>query len=125
MAAEAGDVGSMIGSARGAQRDTRAAVEQRAYAAGLEGRGYAMAGDSAAAERKLADAQDLAAEAADRPQDRSPWSYWMTPEFFQNVAGFTCGYLASTDPCWHSRAVSLLETGKRPAKQRSGHQRRI
>ena len=28
MAAEAGDVGSMIGSARGAQRDTRAAIEQ-------------------------------------------------------------------------------------------------
>jgi transcriptional regulator with XRE-family HTH domain len=116
MAAEAGDVGSMIGSARGAQRDTRAAIEQRAYAAGLEGRGYAMAGDSGAAERKLADAQDLAAKAADRPEDLSPWSYWMTPEFFQNVAGFTCGYLASTDPRWHNRAVSLLETGQKTSE---------
>ena len=35
-------------------------------------------------------------------------SYWMTPAFFQNVAGFTCGYLAAADPCWHARAVELL-----------------
>jgi transcriptional regulator with XRE-family HTH domain len=108
MAAEAGDVGAMIGLARGAQRDTRAATEQRAYAAGLEARGYAMAGDTAAAERKLGDAEDLTGELASRPQDRRPWSYWMTPEFFQNVAGFTCGYLAGTDPSWHRRAVALL-----------------
>ena len=40
----------------------------------------------------------------------------MTPEFFQNVAGFTCGYLASTDSRWHSRAVSLLETGQKTSE---------
>ena len=115
MAAEAGEVGSMIGLARAAQQDTRAAADQRALAAGLEARGYAMAGDGAAAERKLGDAHDLVAVIDDGPGERRPWSYWMTPAFFQNVAGFTCGYLAAVDPRWHSRAVDLLaarpETG--------------
>lgn len=108
MAAEAGEVGAMIGLAQGAQRDTRAATEQRALAAGLEARGYAMAGDSAGAERGLGQAQDLAAALANRSQDGRPWSYWMTPAFFQKVAGFTCGYLAGTDHRWHDRAVALL-----------------
>jgi hypothetical protein len=66
-----------------------------------------MAGDGAAAEHKLGEVRDLAA-LADRPQDRRPWSYWMTPAVFQNEEGITCGYLAGTDQRWHSRAVTLL-----------------
>jgi len=108
MAAEAGEVGLMIGLARAAQRHKRAAADQRALAAGLEARGYAMAGDGAAAERKLGDAEELVAVMDDGPRDRRAWSYWMTPAFFQNVAGFTCGYLAAADPRWHARAVDLL-----------------
>jgi len=71
MAAEAGEVGSMIGLARAAQQDTRAAADQRALAAGLEARGYAMASDCAAAERKLGDAQDLVAVMDDEPGERA------------------------------------------------------
>lgn len=106
MAFEAGEAGSMIGLAQAAQRDTRAAADQRALAAGLEARGYAMTGDAAAAERKLSEAGDLAAMVPGG--QRHPWSYWMTPQFYRSVAGFTCGYLASADPRWHNRAVSLL-----------------
>jgi transcriptional regulator with XRE-family HTH domain len=108
MAAEAGEAGSMIGLAQGAQRDTTAATGQRALAAGLEARGYAMVGDSAAAERKLGDAQDLAAALAGQPQDQRPWSYWMTPAFFQDEEGITCAFLAGTGSRWHDRAVDLL-----------------
>jgi transcriptional regulator with XRE-family HTH domain len=107
MAAEAGEVGSMIGLATAAQRDPRAAADQRALAANLEARGYAMAGDAAAAERKLGEAEALVA-LADARQQRHPWSYWMTPAFFQNVSGFTCGYLAGADDRWLRRAVDLL-----------------
>lgn len=107
MAAEAGEIGPMIGLADAARRDDRAAVDQRALAASLEARGYAMAGDAVTAEGKLGEAQELAA-LVDEPRDRRPWSYWMTSAFFANVAGFTCGYLAGAAPGWHERAVDLL-----------------
>jgi hypothetical protein len=99
----------MIGLAAAAQRDGRSAVGQRAYAVGLEARGHAMAGDVAAAERKLGEAGDLAALTED-PRGRRPWSYWMTPVFFRSEAGITCGYLAGTGPAWHRRVVGLLAT---------------
>jgi transcriptional regulator with XRE-family HTH domain len=114
MAAEAGEAGSVIGLAQGAQRDTAAATGQRALAAGLEARGHAMAGDTAAAQRKLGDARDLASALAGRPQDRRPWSYWMQPGFFQDEEGITCAYLAGTDPRWHDRAVTLLTPEREP-----------
>jgi transcriptional regulator with XRE-family HTH domain len=106
MAAEAGAAGSVIGLAAAAARDTRAAVGQRAFATSLEARGHAMAGDATAAQRKLGDAEDLAA-LADGP-DPAPWSYWMTPEFFQNEAGIVCGHLAGIGSTWHDRAATLL-----------------
>ena len=107
MASLAGQAGTAIGLAQAAQRDTRAATEQRALAAEYEARGHALAGDAAAADRKLGEAQDLAAELTDR-QDRRSWLYWMTPGYFANQAGITCAYLA-TDPSWHSRAIALLD----------------
>ncbi len=109
MVGEAGKVGAMIGLAQAAQRDPSAASGQRALAAGLEARGHAMAGDLATAERKLDQSRALAATVADRPQDVRPWSYWMTPLFFQYEAGITCAYLAGAAPRWHSRAIELLE----------------
>jgi hypothetical protein len=110
MAEHAGEIGALIGLAQGAQQDTAAATGQRADAANFEARGYAMAGDAAAAERKLAEAQDLASALADRPQDQRPWSYWMTPGVLQAAEGHTLAYLAGTGPRWHERAVDLLET---------------
>ncbi len=107
LAAEAGEVGSMIGMARAAQRDTRAAIEQRALAAGLEARGLAMLGEARQAARKLGEAEGLAERVSATPA-RRPWSYWMTSAFFRSVAGFTCGYLAGTAPRWHARATELL-----------------
>jgi transcriptional regulator with XRE-family HTH domain len=109
IAAYSGAAGSAIGLAQAAQRDPKAATGQRAHAAEFEARGHAMAGDAAAADRKLGEAADLALTLADKPQDRRPWSYWMTPEFFNNEAGITCSYLAA-DPRWHARAVQLLGT---------------
>jgi transcriptional regulator with XRE-family HTH domain len=108
MAAEAGEIGAMIGLAQGAQRDTSAATGQRADAAGFEARGHAMTGDSATAERKLAEARDLAAALADRPDDRRPWAYWLNPAVFANEEGITCAHLAAIGPRWHERAVELL-----------------
>jgi len=108
MAAYSGDARTAIGLAQAAQ-DTRAATGQRALAAIFEARGHGLAGGHAAADRKLGRAHDLAAALADRPQDRRPWSYWMTPAFFRNEAGITCAYLAA-DPRWHARAASLLDT---------------
>jgi transcriptional regulator with XRE-family HTH domain len=107
MAYEGAETGAMIGLASAAQRDPRAAVHQRAYAAALEARGYAMAGNVAAAERKLGEASELAAQ-VDSSRGSKPWSYWLTPEFFQNAEGVTCGYLAGTAPGWHGRAITLL-----------------
>jgi transcriptional regulator with XRE-family HTH domain len=107
-AAYAGQPAAAIALAQAAQRDTRAATGQRALAAEFEARSYAMTGDAAAAERKQGEAQELAAAFAARPTDRRPWSYWMTPAFFQHEAGITCSHLAS-DPRWHARAVTLLE----------------
>jgi hypothetical protein len=70
-----------------------------------------MTGDSAAADRAMGEAQDLAGTFAGRPQDRRPWSYWITPAYVANQAGITCAHLAS-DPRWHARAVTLLDTAE-------------
>jgi hypothetical protein len=109
MAAYTADTGTAISLAQAAQQDTRAATGQRALAAIFEARGHGLAGDNAAADRKLGEAHDLTAALADRPQDQRPWSYWMRPAYFRHEEGITCAYLAA-DPHWHARAVSLLET---------------
>jgi transcriptional regulator with XRE-family HTH domain len=103
-----GEPGATVGLAQAAQRDKRASPGQRAHGAQFEARGHAMTGDSDAAERKLGEAQEFAAELAEQPGELRPWSYWMTPEFFRNEEGITCTYLAA-DPRWHARAVTLLE----------------
>jgi transcriptional regulator with XRE-family HTH domain len=110
MAAHAEEVGTVIGLAQAAQRDTTVVAGQRALAAGLEARGYAMAGDGTTAERKLGDVHDLITAMADRPQDQRPWSYWLSPAYFQNEEGIVYGHLAD-DPRYYRRAVTLLETG--------------
>jgi len=109
MAAYTGDTATAVGLAQAAQQDPRVATGQRALAAIFEARGHGLAGDHAAADRKLGDAQDVAAALAGRPQDQRPWSYWMGPAFFRHEEGITCAYL-SADPRWHARAVSLLDT---------------
>ncbi len=103
-----GEPGAAVGLAQAAQRDKRAASGQRALAALYEARGHAMTDDSDAAERKLGEAQEFAAELAEQPAELRPWAYWMTPEYFRNGEGITAAYLAA-NPRWHTRAVTLLE----------------
>ncbi len=111
MAADEGQIDAMIGLAQGAQHDISAATGQRADAAGLEARGYGMAGDAVAAESKLRDARELAAALAARPQDQRPWAYWMNEAVFRNEEGITCAYLAGNSSRWYERAVDLLAPG--------------
>jgi transcriptional regulator with XRE-family HTH domain len=103
------DAGSMIGFGAAAQRDPRAAAGHRAYAADLEARGHALAGNAEAADRKLGEAEELAAH-AEEPGNRRPWSYWMTPAFFRREEGIISAFLAGAGPAWHRRAVDCLTT---------------
>jgi transcriptional regulator with XRE-family HTH domain len=105
----AGRPGAAIGTAQAAQQDSQAATEQLILAACFEACAQAMAGDAAAADRKLGEAGDLAGGLPGRSQERRPWLYWMTPAWFLNESGIACSYLAA-DPRWHARAVTALET---------------
>jgi len=85
-------------------------VGQRAWGADLQGRALAMAGDGQGAERKLAEARELAGMLEDRTTDRRPWSYWMMPRWFQCQRGVAFGYLAG-DPRYRDMAVNELGAG--------------
>ncbi len=102
-----GEAGPMIGLASAAQRDPRAAASERALAADIEARGHAMTGDAAAAERKLEEARDLAAQG--RP---ARWSYWATPAYFDCMRGAALGYLAHIDR-YRAQAIETLTRGYR------------
>jgi len=106
----AGQAGPAIGLARAAAEDPRVALSQRAYAAMLEGRGHALAGDAAAAERRIGDALGLAGQLADRPDQNRPWSYWYSPGFFQCQAGVALSQLAHI-PRLRERATAALLSG--------------
>lgn len=120
MALAAGELGTAIGLAQAAQRDKTVDAGQRADGADLEARGHAQAGDTVAAERKLADVAELAGQMTDRAQDRRPWLYWMSPQYFQCARGATLSLLAD-DPRYAEQAVALLESGyaRLPEDQRS------
>jgi hypothetical protein len=110
MAAEVGDVGTVIALAQAGQQDKAVAVGQRASCAILETRGLAIAGDAAAAERKLAEAAELSEQIPDEPQDRHPWLYWMSRTDFRCKRGVAFGWLAA-DPRYRELAVRELQTG--------------
>lgn len=116
-----GEVGSAIGLALAAQKDTTAAAGQRALGADLEACGHAMTGDYRAMERAIGRAESLSALLADRPQDRRPWSYWMTPALFEAERGVTLASAAAGNARYCDRAVMALESGYAalPEAQRS------
>jgi len=120
MALLAGEIGTVIGLAQAAQRDPAVAVGQRADAADLEARGYAHTGDTAAVERKLGEAAEMAEQLTDQAPGRHPWLYWMSPDYFECARGATFGLLAA-DSRYCERAVQLLEDGyaRLPGDQRS------
>jgi hypothetical protein len=78
----------------------------RGYMAAEAGEVGAMTGDSAAAERKLGEARDLAAALADRPHDRRPWAYWLNPAVFAKEEGITCAHLAGAGRAGTSALLS-------------------
>lgn len=106
MAWLAEETGPMIGLAQAAQRYAGAATGQRAYSASLEARGHAMTGDAQKAERKLAEAADLAS----RPARQRPWLYWCTPQLFECRRGVALGYLAH-DGRYRAQAIEVLTAG--------------
>jgi transcriptional regulator with XRE-family HTH domain len=109
MATAVGQPGPAIGLAQAAQKDARVATEQRARAAVFEASAHALAGDATAADRKLGEAEALAAVVPDQPEQRRPWLYWMDPGWIHHETGIASSALAS-DSRWHARAVAALGT---------------
>ncbi len=100
----------MIGLAQAAQQDGQVALSQRAYAAALEARGHALAGDAPPTERKIGQAIELAAQLDGRPEENRPWSYWYSPAFFQCQKGVVLSHFAHI-PHLRDQAAAALCTG--------------
>jgi transcriptional regulator with XRE-family HTH domain len=106
----AGQPGPAIGLAQAARQDPQVALSQRTYAAVLEARGHALAGDAAAAERLIGEALELAGELDGRPDQNRPWSYWYSLGFFQCQGGIALSQFAHI-PRLRDRATSMLLAG--------------
>jgi hypothetical protein len=109
MALRAGEIGAAIGLAQAAQQDKTVAVGARADGVHQEARGHVLAGDIAAAESKLGESENFAAELADHGEPY-PWLDWATPQFCLCEQGAILGSLAD-DPRYRERAVTALQTG--------------
>ncbi|MCX9192643.1 transcriptional regulator [Carbonactinospora thermoautotrophica] len=107
----AGHVGPVIGLSQAAQRDRSVYVGQLTYDALQEARGHALAGDRAAAERKIGEAGELAARTAEYDGEVPPWQYYRLPAFFALEQGLVYRYLGQEDPASNQRAVDLLTAG--------------
>ncbi|MFD6567982.1 helix-turn-helix domain-containing protein [Micromonospora profundi] len=104
------DLPTMIELSRESRRDERVNTALRAYCAGQEARGLAMAGAATADVLAcLCEASDLSAEAAEKPL--SPWGYWYTPSFFAVQQGSVWRYLGAADSRANDRALELLTVG--------------
>ncbi|MTK02431.1 helix-turn-helix domain-containing protein [Micromonospora sp. CP22] len=105
-----GDLAEMIGLSRAAREDPRANPALRAYSAGQEARGLAMAGASPTEVRQgLTQAVDLATEAAETPLPA--WGYWYTPAFYAVQQGIVWRYLGEREARANDRAIELLTVG--------------
>ncbi|TQJ22364.1 helix-turn-helix protein [Micromonospora sp. A202] len=104
------DLPNMIELSRESRRDQSVNAALRAYCAGQEARGLAMAGAASAdVLARLSEASDLSAQAAEEPL--SPWGYWYTPSFFAVQQGSVWRYLGAEDSRANDRALELLTTG--------------
>jgi tetratricopeptide (TPR) repeat protein len=104
-------VGPLIGLSQTAQRIQGSYPGQRAYDAGQEARGHAMAGDASAADRKLAEAAELWLRAADYPDGPPPWSYYYSPAFASLQRGIVQRLLGRDNACRARQAVDDLTAG--------------
>ncbi|MFG3417480.1 multiprotein-bridging factor 1 family protein [Micromonospora sp. NPDC049460] len=113
------DLRAMIGLSRAARRDETVNAALRAYCAGQEARGLAMAGaDAADVLACLSEASDVSAQAAEEPL--SPWGYWYTPSFFAVQQGIVWRYLGATDSRANDRALELLTVGVEGVNEEAG-----
>ncbi|MGN9769205.1 helix-turn-helix domain-containing protein [Micromonospora sp. SD12] len=104
------DLPAMIRSSRAARRDQAVNAALRAYCAGQEARGLAMAGAGTSEVLAcLSEASDVSAQAAEEPL--SPWGYWYTPSFFTVQEGIVWRYLGEADSRANDRALALLTAG--------------
>jgi hypothetical protein len=69
-----------------------------------------MAGDAAAVERKLGDMAEFAEKLMDQREHRSPWLYWMSPQFFRCLQGVALGLLAD-ERRYRQGAIRQLQAG--------------
>lgn len=106
-----GDMETAIRLSQAAQRDQRAFPGQHAISAAQEARVYAVYGDADTTDRKLGDALDRAALAAERPEEAPPWLYYHSPAFFTLHAGRAHRYLGRNDPDRNRRAIEELTRG--------------
>jgi len=109
-ALSAGDAGTALGLAQAIQHNPVVAVGQRARAAGLEACGLAMVGDTAAADRKLGEAAELAARLPAGSQEAHPWLYWISPLYLECNRGVAYSWLAD-DPRYARRAIDAMQAG--------------
>ncbi|MBQ0994824.1 helix-turn-helix transcriptional regulator, partial [Micromonospora sp. H61] len=100
------DLPTMIELSRESRRDETVNAALRAYCAGQEARGLAMAGASSVdVLARLSEASDLSAQSAEEPL--SPWGYWYTPSFFAVQQGSVWRYLGAADSRANDRALEM------------------
>jgi tetratricopeptide (TPR) repeat protein len=100
--------GPMIGLSRAAQRDNRASPGVRALAVQQEARGIALTGEANIPDidRKFDRAEELAAQAAEAPEDEPPWIYFFSPGYLILQRGLA--YRLAGD---YAKANELLTAG--------------
>jgi transcriptional regulator with XRE-family HTH domain len=101
-----GQVNSMLGLSRAAQRDKRQSPGVRALAVQQEARARALMGDRETTERRLDDAFVLAEQSVAHPEDEPPWVYFYSPEYLMMQRGRAYRYLGRFND-----AAELLEVG--------------
>src|SRR5260370_36442958 len=106
-----GEPGEVVRLSEAAQRDPAAFPGQHAISAMQEARAHAVLGDARAVSRKLTDADDATARAAENEGDRPPWLYYHSPGFFTVQRGRAWLHLGSHDPAYHRKAIETLTAG--------------
>jgi len=106
-----GEPGEVVRLSEAAQRDPAAFPGQHAISAMQEARAHAVLGDARAVSRKLTDADDATARAAENEGDRPPWLYYHSPGFFTVQRGRAWLHLGSHDPAYNRKAIETLTAG--------------
>ncbi len=113
------DPQGVIALSRGARRDERVFVGQRAYNTHQEARGWAMVGEPAEVDRTLGRAEELAERTIARQADVPPNMYWYGSGFFTLQRGLTWHTLGGSR--FAERAAKELTNGLRELPDAERH----